>query len=666
MSVAVLKELCKERKIKKIAMVDDVFDVPVPESLDRVRYSEFRQRYNDDQDLKQAVAQVSGTRLESLPGLDNLDVEQLAPLWESVWKQQLCGRELKADYSQALRNLFLGHSDGVLGMLDTVVELLSLFRNDLGLKESVTVHGTDYDEDMVANAQIILIDYFLGKNLSTTEAFEKTLEVVANVVRVARQASKPVPSFLLVSARPEEIDVEKFRESAQLMKSRFRFFAKEDLRSKEVENMVNLHDLIDASGHTETIEGLIEDWQSGAREAVDAVRERMLSLDVSDFVYLDCYRLKHEGKSIGQYLRWFLTASLNATVTSKLTKGLWDQANEIRLFGLVDETGQLDDNTLAKTFDGPSDLIAHVYGEILFDETRGTGDCAFPRQFTGHDLVEGDLFVRPKGRNRKGFSDAEVRLVVTPSCDLVRRGPDRKPTAKNVLLLPGILKRVAQEDKRSNFADIDFVRVQERGEWHVFKIVWDFNRPISIDWTMMQDEGPGKEYKRLGRIRELHFHRIRDEFANRFTRIGTEVAPLLPHPRNGQVFITVVNGRGRKFEPVMCFDSTDNYIWEIGPVRITRAKGQTVMRNVYQASRQFIDKLREVLEHLPNERPDLKESAERIAGHLKDMKTYMDLVKPKEPGPRGVNGAVDFKKAVKRSEVTCQSNADLIIVTFVD
>ena len=68
--------------------------------------------------------------------------------------------------------------------------------------------------------------------------------------------------------------------------------------------MVNLHDLIDASGRTETIERLIDDWQRGAQTAISAVRKRMLSLDISDFAYLDCYRLKHEDKSVAQYLRW--------------------------------------------------------------------------------------------------------------------------------------------------------------------------------------------------------------------------------------------------------------------------------------------------------------------------------------------------------------------------
>ena len=661
MSVAVLKELCEERNIKKIAMVDDVFDVPVSEGLDRGRYSEFRQRYNDDQDLKQAIAWVSGTNPQSLLGFDDLDDDQLAPLWKSVWKPQLGGRKLKDDYAQTLRNLFSEHRDGVLGMLDTVVELLSLFRNDLNLKKSVTVHGTDYDADEIAKAQIILIDYFLGENLSAAEASKKILEVVANVVRTARQASRPVPSFLLVSARPTEIDIEKFRESALLMKSRFRFFAKNDLRSNQIQNMVNLHDLIDASDRTETIEQLIADWHKGACKAINDVRKQMLTLDVSDLVYLDCFRLLYEGTSIGNYLRWFMTASLNAKVTGKLTKSLWHEAESLRISNLVDENGHLDNRTLIKTFDGPSDEIAHAYGDILFDETRGTGDCAFPDRLAGHDLVEGDLFVRPRGKDRKGYEGAEVRLVITPSSDLLPRAPNQPPAAQSVLLLPGILKRMEQEDKKINFTKVYSVRVLEREEMCLLRVEWDFRRPISVDWATMRDVGPGIGFKRLGRVRDLYFHKVRDEFANHFSRIGTAVAPLFPHPRSGKVFIASVNGK--RFEPVLCFSSVEGFVWEIGPVRVEGKSSETY---VYQASRQFVDKLSEDLDHLSREKPKLKESADRSAGHLKNMQTYMELVRPMASGRRGEGGVVEFKKAAKRSDVKLKSSADLLIVTFID
>ena len=657
MSVDVLKEICKEKKIKNIALVDDVFDTPTIEDLDPICYSDFRQRYNGDQDFKNAVTRVSGTKILSLPRFEKLGEEELDPFWKSTWKPQCGGQRLKGEFAQALRDLFQAHAHDVLGMLDTVVRLRSLFCDELNI--SVTVHGTGFDANDVAKADIVVIDYFLGHNLTHEEARELALTAVKEVVDAARKARR-IPSFLLVSSRPQDIEFETFRESAKLMKSRFRFFAKDNLPPHRVSDMVNLHDLIDASDRTEIVEQLIEDWKKGASSAIDAVHELMLGLDISDLVYLDCLRLAHEGTSINNYLRWFLTASLNAGVTDKLTKKLWNDAATLKLFDVVDDGGHLDTKTLAKTFDGPSDAIARAYGNILFDNTRGTGDYAF--QLPTHDLDEGDLFVRPKGKDRKGYENAEVRLIITPSCDLRRAsGCSNKP--RSVLLLPGTLKAVIQEDKQNNLANADFVFVQERGNWRLLRIEWEFLCPISIDWNEMAASGLGRKFRRLGQVRDLYLHKVRDEFANRLTRIGPEVAPLLPHSRSGEVFIKVMNKGIKNYKSVMCFSSTDEFIWEIGPVVV---KGSSGEKHVYQTSRNFIDELTDKLSRLPKGNSNLADSVAKSIEHLQNMQTYMALLRPMALGIRGEGEGVEIKKAVKRSNKNFESQAGLLIRTFID
>ena len=659
MEISELKNICDERGIKRIAMVDDVFDVPDKDNLDRDQYYKFQERYNSDQKLKRAVTRVSGMNAPELPRFDDLSEEILSPLWRSLWKSQINGRKLNKEHSVALKNLFQEHGHNVLGMLDTVVKLLSLFRNDLG--KLVTVHGTDFDADEVAKAEIVLVDYFLGQDFKMEEYLKEALRVVENVVKAARLKNRSIPSFLLVSSRPQEINIEnieRFRSHAKLMKSRFRFFSKEDLDAgyvKNVESIINLHDLIDASDRTEKIERLIEDWCKGANEAINAVSGQMLELDVSDLVYLDCFRLTYEGTSITNYLRWFLTASLNAKITSKLTKSLWNETATLKLFSVVGNDNHVDPSTLVKTFDGPSDAIAHAYSDIIFDETRGTGHNAFPAPLLGHDLVEGDLFVRPKGRNRKNYRGAEVRLVMTPSCDLITRTHEERASAKSVLLLPGTLNEVLREDGNNNFAENYFVSVMEHDKKRLFQIKWDFRHPISVDWSKMCDEGPGKGFKRLGRVRDIYFYRSRDEFANQFTHIGTEIAPLFPHPRNGEVFIRC---QGNSFKSVMAFSSEDQFVWEIGPIRING-------KYVYQVSRNFISRLTKALDDLKSKNTQLTQFVNHSIKHLENIRIRMDLLRPMISGVRG-GGAVEIKKAVNRSKPNLSSNADLLIVTFTD
>ena len=664
MSVAELRNICEVRKIKRVAMVDDVFDVPSPAGLDRHRYSEFRTRYNSDQNLQKSVYCISGTEIKNLPSFDDLSDEDIEPLWKSTWRPKIGGRKLNANHTRVLQDLFQEHDDDALGMLYTVVKLLELFRDEL--KTSVTVHGTDSDADEISSAQIVIIDYFLGFNLSSEESLDKASQVVLDVINAARGKSRSIPSFLLISSHPNDIDIEEFRKRSCLMQSRFRFFSKEALRVDSVESMINLHDLIDGSDRTEMIERLIKDWHQGANAAISAVSEQMLKLDLSDLVYLDCFRLTHEGISIGNYLRWFLTALLNAGVTSRLTADLWREADVLKLFSVTDESGRLDPTTLTKTFDGPSDVIAHAYGDILFDETRGTGAYAFPGPLATYDLIEGDLFVRPRGKDRKGYQGAEVRLILTPSCDLRLRVQSEPPSARSVLLLPGTLDRMDSEDEKNNFAQANFVRVQERGEWRLLQINWDFRHPISVNWREMCDNGPGKGFKRLGRIRELYFHRVRDEFTKHPVRIGTEIPPLYPHPRSGEVSIAVGSGKSRRFETVMCFSSEDRFVWEIGPVPVDGPKG----KYVYQTSRYFVRKLSETLERLSKEKPHLSEAATCNITQLQNMQTYMDLVKPMISGSRGENSTVEIRRAVKRLNNQKQkrplSETRLLIVTFID
>ena len=321
---------------------------------------------------------------------------------------------------------------------------------------------------------------------------------------------------------------------------------------------------------------------------------------------------------------------------------------------------------MVKTFDGPSTMIAHAYSDILFDDSRGADSRAFPAPLSGSDLVEGDLFVCPGDGNRRSYEGAEVWLVMTPSCDLRRRGPKQLPTAQSVLLLPGTLKRLVREDKASNITEIDFIRVPGFEGKYIYQIVWNFSRPISVDYLTMCADGPGESFRRLGRVRDLYFHRVRDEFANRLTRIGKEVAPLYPHPRSGEVLIAVVNGGKRNFKGIMSFSSGKRFVWEIGPVRMAGQAGKSDY--VYQVSKEFVEKLAGVLGR-PQQDLSVAAATERSGGHLRRLLTYMDLLKPKVHGPRGEGGVVEFRRAMKRSDFdpkNMKSGADLLIVPFID
>ena len=665
MSTTQLRATCDARGMQKVAMVDDVFDTPDPERLDRAAFSTFRAEYNSDESLRTAITRVSGRGPEALGSFEDLEERDVGPLWTALYRTKLNGRRLNAAHANTVRALFEGHGHDLLAMLDLVVELLLLFKKDLG--RLVTVHGSDYDADDVAKADIVLVDFFLGQNITREQALELSTAAVTEVANAARAAGRAPPSFLLVSSRPEEIEIDAFRTRADLMKSRFRFFPKEALTAESIDELVSLHDLVDAANRASVVESLLDDWRHGARSAVDTVYKRMLELDVSDLVYLDCFRLTHEGVTVANYLRWFLTASLHARVTGELDKGVWRKAESLRLFDVLSEDGQLDPSTLVKTFDGPSDAIAHAYGDILFDTSRASGEDAFPSPIPTADLVEGDLFVKPKGRDRKGYDGAEVRLVMTPSCDLLPRASGAPPAAKTVLLVPGRMRLMDDQELDSDVvkSDLDFIRVCERGAWRTFHLAWDHKNPTAIEWRDISTTGVGTGFRRLGRLRELYFHKVRELFANQFTRIGTEVPPLFPRPRGGRVLIAVTAGGRTTFEEVTEFPASDGVAWEIGPVRLRKTDGKLESSHLYQGSRKLAKRIIAALDAVPAGEVPLREAADRCRVLMGDMDTYMDLMRPMKPGIRGRDGCVDFKKAIlKVNERVPRTDARIVVVTY--
>ena len=654
-----LKELCDRRGIKHVAVIDDVFDVPAADGVDRRRYTEFADHFRSDERLRRAVERVGGSGLAVLPSFDDLGEDELEPLWTCAFRTAMGRGNMGGRQARIVRELFEEHRHDVLGALSEIRGLVELFHRDLGRR--VTVHGRFHEPSDVVGAQVVVVDYFLERACTDEQAREMTSEVVRRIADTARAGGRSVPQFLLVSSRPDEIEVEVFRKRARLMKSRFRFFTKKTLGDHSLSDLVNLHDLVDASDRTEKVEQLVQDWRVGGHRAVNAVEERILGLDVSDLVYLDHLRLVSEGTNIGEYLLWFLTNSVSSRMTEGLDRTLWRDAARLRLVEAVDGDGKVDPGTLIKTFDGPSREIAEAYGEILLDRSRSDGSEGFPEQLTGGDLLEGDLFVGRKVAGASGYEGAEVRLVMTPSCDLIRRGPKMKPAAKSVLLLSGTLTSIG-DLKTNDLTDVYFVNVPGNREKSPLCVEWDLLRPVAVDWSTMALEGPGRGFRRLGRVRELYFHRIREHFSRRLVHIGTRVAPPLPRARAGEVWVRVKEGGKKKFVSVMEFSAGQRYVWEICPVRSGRGT-----QCVYLASRRFVCALIERLRQIEAEGPDWADQAAETATMLMHFNTQADLVRPLPSGRRGEGAVVEIRKPAKReagSVPGSQWRANVVVQTY--
>ena len=657
-----LKDICAARDIKRIAMVDDVFDSPSIDGLSPDRYRSFHEHFTQDQALQRTVASVTGRSIETLPQQpDDLEEKDINALWQSTWRPDVGGGETRQSHRAALRNLFSHHADGLITMLDDVVALFRLFKD--GLSRSVTVHGTDFDPEELAKADIIVLDFFLGPSLTDEEAFKKASQVVKDTITEVKRP-RAAPSFLLVTNRPDNIDVNRFRRSTELMKSRFRFFSKDSLKTTSTENMANLYDVVAASDHTARVEELLDDWCRGAGCAIQHVRETILSLDVSDLTYLDCFRLAHEGISVPGYLKWFLTSLLSANVASKLRPSAWSRLGERRFADVFDSAGKLEPEALMATFDGPTDEIVRAYGDIVFDTDRpALAETSASQAHPPRDLMEGDLFVRREGEDRERLEAADVCLVLTPGCDLRIRGGQESPSAQAVLLLPGVLKPMPTGAKIRNFAEGCFLYDQDTSR--LLHIAWDYHRPMSLEWQQGATSGLGEGFKRLGRIRDLYFHKVKETFLTNLTRIGTEVAPVYPHALSGKVYILVE--KRREHVDVMSFCRSDGYVWEIGPVKESLHKNAKP-KYLYQVSRSFLQSLKSKLSALQNDDSEVAGAACRATKLLDDLDVFLALGRPGRAGFRGDSASVEIKQSDSRANASAKINskASILIVPFSD
>ena len=91
-SVAELKRICAERGITRVAMIDDVFDVPLVGGVDRDRYAEFSDRVASDEGLRAAIRKVCGEGFSKLPSFEDLGEGLLTPLWKCVWEGYVGGQ----------------------------------------------------------------------------------------------------------------------------------------------------------------------------------------------------------------------------------------------------------------------------------------------------------------------------------------------------------------------------------------------------------------------------------------------------------------------------------------------------------------------------------------------------------------------------------------------
>ena len=233
---------------------------------------------------------------------------------------------------------------------------------------------------------------------------------------------------------------------------------------------------------------------SALEHLANAVRD----LSLKDFAYLLRFRLRPEASGVTRYLDWLFGENLRGFTERAIP---W---HDETLAALESKPGFED--AIEGSHDGPMTAIADLYHRARLSHRQGRDEAEYRL---------GDIFRR--------VDSEDLRVVVSPDCDLVRRpkGPDGILTAKveRVLTMGGTLSDTTSEDAVAD----ELLLLEEEPRY----VEWDpkdlATFPISGDNALHTSP----DFRYVGTFRPVFALSTQNRALANLSRIGLPVPPAL-------------------------------------------------------------------------------------------------------------------------------------------
>ena len=502
-----LHALLEERGIRKAVVIDDVFDeTPRPDKLDEGDWSNF---FDDlgEKDREQLAGLFS-----AFEDTDQSDLQESQEFIDILWANR---QSLPAGPIETLFRDYENTNAAERARLERLVQVLE----SAGL--TCTRMGRDFSDE-AGDADLIVIDLFLGRQESgddMTRAVQRARDLVKD-----RVENPPLVILTSQSTRLNETR-DSFRDDAGLLGSTFRVASKSDLGKDGVLEAM----LLRLASHYEDakrVAGFVHAWDSGLNQARENFIRMLRRLDLSDLAQIRALLLDFEGGHLGEYLL--------------------DVADRVLQHEIED-----DDNTIAAALEinkidvgkypaphltGTPDLQDLVHRMVFLhkDRLRLSEDDGKPH------LQFGDV-LRWRKDGEQVYGDA-VSLVVTPACDLVRRGAER------VMFLSGRLEGLQPTDWSYNAGPVRtaiIILPDEGRKW----IRWNLKDVQTLSWGKI-DALLGKDARlsRIGRLREIYAIEIQEMLLSDLGRIGRPANMPVPFPVAVSLFYVDTDCNARKLD----------------------------------------------------------------------------------------------------------------------
>ena len=479
-----LKSLLVENGITSALVIDDAYDeLPSTSHINDDGWNLFFEEIE-----LPANSSDKGALVEAYPKYESEDADALKHkedfvhlLWKHRHDIRACAH-LFEDYERT-HSAEKTDLDGLVASLES-----------LGL--TCETAGRDLDSRTV-NANLVFIDLYL-EAIPRESGIAESVRMANNLIK-ARRFDPPL--VVLISRSPSlDEKGDGFRDDAGLMASTFRVAKKSDLvDAGKLETL--LLRLVGHYADAKKVAAFVNSWEDGLLQARDNFVQLIRKLDLPDLAQIQDLLLDAEGQKLGEYLL-----------------GVSDRVLQHEIEGIqqtVDSAKALNDISWdeypAPHLDGSPDLKGLVYqmvfvnpGRLPLSESDGNPELQF-----------GDILLWKK--EKTDVSGDKVSLVVTPACDLVRRGA----SSLSVMLLTGELKVLRPEDwsyrpgpKRTPIAILS----QNNPKW----IEWDMGDVESFRRDKLDGMlASGAEVERVARMRELYALEIQRSLLERLGRIGS-------------------------------------------------------------------------------------------------------------------------------------------------
>jgi hypothetical protein len=489
--------------IKRIAIIDDAYDLPV------------RSDFAGSDALEQFFAEVDSDA-EARAELETIDVKlnDANDLTDEILRVLFDKRQSLVASRRYCDRLFRLVEE----KLSELKPLYDSLKGDLGLE--VDRFGAK-DELTDLTTKVIFIDYYLGLGQDAHEVAKSIARQTYG--KYENEPSKPL-IILMTSREISEEMIAAFRDESGLLGGTFYFVHKKDFSNKD-----KLHLKIGAWAmampYSEKIQTFVNTLQRVINNVADQFIRDIRKLSVDDYGYIQKLSLHEDGQPLGDYMLWLYSAYFGKILF---------EAPDVREQQEVIDAMAFDD--LPPSQIKPSLQLAEIYKSALFATVEDVG--IHPHDEKDSQIMYlhlGDLFMKD--------GDSEVWMVLNAQCDL-EFAPDavRKPKPeRSILMISGRLRLLSD-------ALDDIARRLPRTELFehggtAYRILWNTKKIHSPSHGEFKEWKEKFEYKRIAQLRLPYALEVQRAFAADLTRVGMPVAPPIYLPITLQLLC--MNGTGR-------------------------------------------------------------------------------------------------------------------------